>query len=176
MPALIAIFGDEAAWRYVEFFTANIRNPHTRRAYVRACTRFSPGARIAVWRQHDPAHDVAAYMEQLQDVISPPSVKQQLAAIRMLFDWLVIGQIVPTNPAASVRGPTHVVKTGKTPVLDGGEWRRLIDAIPTDTLRDLRDRALIATLACSFARDQRGPENEGRRSPIARCRLDDPAA
>ena len=51
-----------------------------------------------------------------------------------------------------MRGPKHVVKTGKTPVLDGKEWRRLIDAIPTDTVRDLRDRALIATLIYGFAR------------------------
>jgi integrase len=51
-----------------------------------------------------------------------------------------------------VRGPRHVVKTGKTPVLDGKEWRKLIDAISIDTARDLRDRALIATLTYSFAR------------------------
>jgi site-specific recombinase XerC len=81
-----------------------------------------------------------------------PAVKQQLAAVRMLFDWLVTGQVVPMNPAAAVRGPKHVVKTGKTPVLDGGEWRKLIDSIPTVTVRDLRDRALIATLTYSFAR------------------------
>jgi site-specific recombinase XerD len=82
----------------------------------------------------------------------PPDVKQQLAAIRMLFDWLILGQIVPANPASAVRGPKHVVKTGKTPVLDGKEWRKLLDAIPTGTVRDLRDRALIATLTYSFAR------------------------
>ena len=70
----------------------------------------------------------------------------------MLFDWLITGQVVPTNPASAVRGPKHVVKTGKTPVLEGKEWRRLIDAIPTDTVRDLRDRALIATLTYGFAR------------------------
>ncbi len=70
----------------------------------------------------------------------------------MLFDWLVVGQVVPHNPAASVRGPKHVVKMGKTPVLDGAEWRRLIDAIPTGTVRDRRDRALIATLTYTFAR------------------------
>ena len=79
-------------------------------------------------------------------------MKQQLAAIRMLFDWLITGQILPHNPAAAVRGPKHVVKTGKTPVLDGKEWRKLLDAIPTETVRDLRDRALIATLTYSFAR------------------------
>ena len=70
----------------------------------------------------------------------------------MLFDWLVTGQIVPMNPAAAVRGPKHVVKTGTTPVLEAAEWRKLVDSIPTDTLRDLRDRALIATLTYSFAR------------------------
>jgi site-specific recombinase XerD len=79
-------------------------------------------------------------------------VKQQLAAIRMLFDFLITGQILPHNPAAAVRGPKHVVKTGKTPVLDGKEWRKLLDAITTETVRDLRDRALIATLTYSFAR------------------------
>jgi site-specific recombinase XerD len=79
-------------------------------------------------------------------------VKQQLAAVRMLFDWLVVGQIVPGNPAAAVRGPKHVVKTGKTPVLEAEEWRKPLDSIPATTLRDLRDRALIATQTYSFAR------------------------
>ena len=64
----------------------------------------------------------------------------------------ITGQIVPLNPAAAVRGPKHVVKTGKTPVLEGEEWRTLIESIPTEALRDLRDRALIATLTYSFAR------------------------
>ena len=96
--------------------------------------------------------DVARYIEARQQTHSAPDVKQQLAAVRMLFDWLITGQVVPLNPAAAVRGPKHVVKTGKTPVLDGKEWRTLIESIPTETLRDLRDRALIATLTYSFAR------------------------
>jgi site-specific recombinase XerD len=153
VPALIADLGDQAGWRYVEFFSANIRNPHTRRAYARACSQF-----FAWCEQRDLTlaairpHDVATYIEQLQTQASAPSVKQQLAAVRMLFNWLVTGQVVPTNPAAAVRGPKHVVKTGSTPVLDGTEWRKLLDSIPTVTLRDLRDRALIATLTYSFAR------------------------
>jgi site-specific recombinase XerD len=153
VPALIANLGDEAAWRYVEFFTANIRNPHTRRAYARACSQFfvwceQRGLTLAAIRPHD----VATYIEQLQTQASAPSVKQQLAAVRMLFNWLITGQVVPANPAAAVRGPKHVVKTGTTPVLEGAEWRKLLDSIPTVTLRDLRDRALIATLTYSFAR------------------------
>src|SRR3984893_4164458 len=70
----------------------------------------------------------------------------------MLFDWLVVGQVVPANPASAVRRPKHVVKTGKTPVLEGTEWRKLLDSIPTVPSRGLRDLALIATLTYSFAR------------------------
>ena len=153
VPLLIASVSEQASWRYVEFFTANIRNANTRRAYARACSRFftwseDRGLTLNTIRPYD----VAAWVEALQQDHSAPGVKQQLAAVRMLFDWLVTGQIVPTNPAAAVRGPKHVVKTGKTPVLDGTEWRKLLDAIPTDTVRDLRDRALISTLTYSFAR------------------------
>ena len=153
VPALIAHAGEQAGWRYVEFFTANIRNANTRRAYARACNRFfgwceDRGLSLTGIR---PVH-VAAWVEQLQEKHGAPGVKQQLAAVRMLFDWLVIGQVVPMNPAAAVRGPKHIVKTGKTQVLDAAEWRKLIDSIPTETLRDLRDRALIATLTYSFAR------------------------
>ena len=153
VPATVAAEGEQASWRYIEFFTANIRNPNTRRAYARACGRFFAWCenRHITLSEIRP-FEVAAYVEGLQDTAAAPSVKQELAAIRMLFDWLVVGQIMPTNPASSVRGPTHVVKTGKTPVLDGVEWRRLLDAIPTETVRDMRDRALIATLTYSFAR------------------------
>jgi site-specific recombinase XerC len=77
------------------------------------------------------------------ETLAAPSVKQQLAAVRMLFDWLITGQVVPINPAAAVRGPKHVVKTGKTAVLDATERRKLVDSVPTDTLRD---RAPIAAL------------------------------
>jgi site-specific recombinase XerC len=55
--------------------------------------------------------------------LAAPSVKQRLAAIRHLFDWLVTGQVAPVNPAGSVRGPRHVVTSGQTPVLDPAEAR-----------------------------------------------------
>jgi site-specific recombinase XerC len=77
-------------------------------------------------------------------------VKQQPAAVRMLFDCLITGQVVPTNSAAAVSGPKNVVTTGKTPVLDGSKWRRLLDSIPTASVNALRDRALIAVLTYSF--------------------------
>jgi integrase len=65
---------------------------------------------------------------------------------------MVIGQIMPTNPAAAVRGPRHIVRRGKTPVLDPAEARQLIDAIDTTTVIGLRDRALIGLMVYSFAR------------------------
>jgi site-specific recombinase XerD len=153
VPVIVARAGNTAAWRYIDFFTANIRNQNTRRAYARACGSFltwcnERGLTLATIRPFD----VAVYVEALQAACAAPSVKQQLAAVRMLFDWLITGQVVPMNPASAVRGPKHVVKTGKTPVLEAAEWRRLVNAIPLETIRDLRDRALIATLTYSFAR------------------------
>jgi site-specific recombinase XerC len=98
-----------------------------------------------------PLH-VAAGIERQTQTSSAPTVKQQLAAIRHLFDWLVTGQIVPHNPAASVRGPSHITKKGKTPVLDASEARQLLDSIDVTTPIGLRDRALIALMVFPFAR------------------------
>jgi integrase len=108
---------------------------------------------------------VAAYIESHPG--SDPTRKQHLAAIRMLFDWLVTGQVVQFNPASPVRGPRHVVKRGKTLVLSAEDARQLIDSIPTrigpqpkegeedrrpPDLIGLRDRALIGVMVYSFAR------------------------
>src|SRR3954453_5495962 len=154
IPATIADAGEGAAHRFFEFFTANIRNPNTRRAYHRAALAFfawTQGRGLALGSIRPP--HVAAYIEeQLARGQSRPSVKQDLSGLRMLFDWLVVGQVVPMNPAASVRGPKHIVKTGKTPVLDKEEMRDLFQAIDASTLVGLRDRALIALMSYSFAR------------------------
>ncbi len=151
LPALIVVEGEQARWRFIEFFTANIRNPNTRAAYARAVGQFfgwveDHGLGL---RDINPVV-VAAYIEQHQG--SKPTVKQHLAAIRQLFDWLVTGQVVPTNPAASVRGPKHVVKRGKTPVLTAEQARELLDSIDISTIAGLRDRALIGVMVYSFAR------------------------
>ncbi len=99
----------------------------------------------------EPLH-VAAYVERITAEKSAPTVKQHLAAIRMLFDWLTSGGIIPFNPASSVRGPKFSVKRGKTPVLAADEARQLLDSIDTATLIGLRDRALIGVMVYSFAR------------------------
>jgi site-specific recombinase XerD len=150
----VAAAGEQAAIRFVEFFTANIRNINTRQAYARAVSDFFHWCEGRGLRRLDtvqPVH-VAGYIEQLGKSRAAPSVKQHLAAVRMLFDWLVVGQVVRSNPASVVRGPKHVIKRGKTPVLAPEEARELFSRIPTDTLIGLRDRALIGVLIYSFAR------------------------
>jgi integrase/recombinase XerD len=154
LPSLINRAGTRASWRFVEFFAANIRNKNTRAAYAQAVGQFFQWCdrrRITELEQIRPVM-IAGYIEEVVAARSKPTVKQHLAAIRMLFDWLVTGQVVPMNPASSVRGPKYVTKRGKTPVLKADEARRLLDSIPTDTIVGLRDRALIGIMCYSFAR------------------------
>ena len=181
VPTLFARAGEKAARRLIEFFTAEIRNPNTRAAYAHAVVMFDEWCqenRLSL-EQLGPFH-VASYVEFLLTVgpkrktkekagatiapsqkatkederkpLSKPTVKQHLAAIRMLFDYLVIGQVISSNPAASVRGPKFVQKKGKTPVLSREEARILLDSIPADSVAGLRDRALIGLMVYSFAR------------------------
>jgi site-specific recombinase XerD len=153
LPALFAPTA-EASKRFIEFFTANIRNPNTRKAYAWAVGEFAAWCEangLTELNDIEPVH-VAAYIEILWQRLSAPSVKQHLAAIRMLFDWLVVGQVLATNPASSVRGPKHSVRKGKTPVLAADEARTLLDSIDTGTLVGLRDRALIGLMVYTFAR------------------------
>lgn len=154
VPALVADAGETAAKRFIEFFTAHIRNPNTRAAYGRAvgdfcawCEENGLGRLAAI----EPVH-VAAWVEALGRSYAAPTVKQRLAAVRMLFDWLILGQVVPSNPASAVRGPKHVVAKGKTSVLSAEEARHLLNSLPIDTITGLRDRALIGLLVYSFAR------------------------
>ena len=144
----------KAAQRVLEFFTAQINNDHTRKAYLNATRRFADWCAVHGLHQLDQvqAFHVAAFVKDLQGQFSPPTVKQHLAAIRMLFDWLVTGHIMEVNPAHAVRGPKYVVKKGKTPVLQADEARALLDAIDTSTLVGMRDRALIGTMVYTFAR------------------------
>jgi len=88
VPALVVAAGERAGMRFLEFFAANIRNPHTRRAYARAADEF------LAWCAKAETRELAA-----------PSVKQRLAAVRHLFDWLVTGQVVPGAGCAGHRLP-----------------------------------------------------------------------
>lgn len=154
LPAMVAAAEPHAQARFLEFFAATIRNPHTRRAYARAAIDFfawCDARGVVALAQIQPLH-VAAWIEELGRDVSVPTVKQRLAGIRHLFDWLVRTQVVPHNPAVSVRGPAYSQRRGKTPVLDPAEARELIDAIDASTCIGLRDRALIGLMTYSFAR------------------------
>jgi len=154
LPAIVAAADDDTRERFLEFFASTIRNPHTRRAYRAAVQDFldwCETAGVSTFREVRPLH-VAAWIEQQSQTHKAPTAKQRLAAIRHLFNWLVNSQIVPINPAASVRGPTHIVRKGQTPMLEPAEARKLLDSIDTATPIGLRDRALIALMVYSFAR------------------------
>lgn len=154
LPALAVRLGKRGLRRFLEFFTVNIRNRNTREAYGRAAgafLRWCEDRGIREMAEIQPMH-VAAYIESLEAEYSKPTIKQHLACLRMMFDWLVVGQIVSSNPAHSVRGPKHSVSVGVTPVLSAEEARVLIDSIDTSSVIGLRDRAIIAVMIYSFAR------------------------
>lgn len=154
LPAPLIDAGQKAQVSFLEFFTANIQNANTRRAYYKASCEFLTWCYergVVSIPMIQPVH-VAAWIEDLGKTLSVPTVKQRLAAIRHLFDWFVVQQVVPVNPTASVRGPKHVVKRGKTPVLEPQETRHLIERIDTTKIVGLRDRALIGLMVYSFAR------------------------
>jgi len=128
------------------FFATQIRNRNTREAYLRAVRDFLGWVEIEAGIEDlldiEPLH-VAAWVEIKTQTYEAQSIKEQLTALRHLFDWLVTGHVLHTNPASFVRGPKFSYTKGKTPILTPNEARKLIRSIPTDTLVGLRDRALI---------------------------------
>ena len=137
IPPLLTAAGTKAVKRYMEFFAAHIRNRNTRHTYRRGVDDFlawCDDRRLSL-KDIEPIA-VAAYVEYLGTVYSKPTVKLHLAALRMFLDWPVLGQVIATNPAASVRGPRYVVKRGKTPVLTAKEARTLLDSINQPTTQN----------------------------------------
>ena len=157
VPAIIADAGEKAGKRFIEFFTATIRNKNTREAYARAIGDF-----FAWCHRHrltltgiQPV-DVAAYIEALTNAVRLRPSSSTWPPSRMCFDWLISGGVMESNPAAAVRGPKHVVKQGKTPVLKADEARELLDSI---IAREDRART-----------DRRGEERRGGRKTAAEPR------
>ncbi len=151
LPVIVRQVGDRASRSFVEFFTATIRNKNTRAAYARAVMQLLDWCEALGLSLHgiEPVV-VAADVEQHPG--SRSTVKQHLAAIRMLFDWFARKEVLPVNPATSVRGSSHVVRRGKTPVLTADQARALLDSIDVRTIAGLRDRALLGVMVYSFAR------------------------
>ncbi len=155
IPSIIEQDGPRASSRFLEFFAAQIRNPNTRTAYHRAAARFFDWSEHTAGINHlasiEPIH-VAAWIEHRTAQVSAPTVKQELAALRKLFDWLALGRVLQSNPASIVRGPSHSVTTGSTPILTANQARLLLSSIPPASIAGQRDRTLIALMIYSFAR------------------------
>jgi integrase/recombinase XerD len=153
-PILIERAGPSTRKKFFEFFTVPIRNANTRAAYYRAIQQF------LVWAERGGYQDlediepitVAAYIEMLQRRAAAPTVKQHMAAIRMLFSWLTEKGVLAMNPAREVKTERFSRTEGKTPAFVEGEVQRLLEAVETSTHTGLRDRALLGVLAYTFAR------------------------
>jgi len=163
LPPALAGLGRDGATAFRDYFTAQIRNKNTRLAYGRAVWRF------CAWleenyggvdlRNMQTIH-VSEFIEwmdtrgskSIDKAYAAPTVKQHLAAIRMLCGFLVVRQVLPINPALDVRGPKHVVTKGKTPHLTAEDARALFNSIDAGTVIGLRDRALLGLMVYSFAR------------------------
>src|ERR1700693_3655050 len=168
VPALIADAGDKASEHFLEFFAATIRNKNTRAAYMQAVAQLCRWCEGHELQLHTirPLH-VSAYRES--KALTAPSIKQHLAALRGLFNWLVIKQVVADNPALFVKGPRFSRKIGVTPIMEAKEVRVLLDSIPVTRrikvskehgggykevadIKGLRDRAAIVIMGYTFAR------------------------
>jgi site-specific recombinase XerD len=128
VPAIIASAGDKASEHFLEFFAATIRNKNTRAAYVQAVAQFCSwceenGLQLSKIR---PLH-VSAYIETKP--LTAPSIKRHLAALRGLFNWLVIKQVVPENPDPFVKGTRFSRQVGITPIMEAEQMRQLLDSI-----------------------------------------------
>ena len=151
LPRLIAEAGPAAAFAWDEFFSGQLRNPHTRVAYLRSVRTFlgwleERGVNLS---QVSPGL-VGSYLDQLD--LSPPSKKLVLAALRRFFDALVNRHVLMLNPAASVRAERYSAVEGKTPAISPDQARQLLAAIDAGTPVGLRDRAVIAMLIYTAAR------------------------
>jgi site-specific recombinase XerD len=159
----------EAARRFLEFFVTQINNDGTRKCYLNVVRHFCAwcdSRNIVELRRVEPMH-IASYLKTLErEGRAAPSIKLHLTALRGLFNWLIMGQIIAVNPAQAVRGPRHVVARGKTSVLTNEEVRKLMDHIAVTrkvtnrngvvsrepSIVGLRDRAFIAVMLYSFSR------------------------
>jgi site-specific recombinase XerD len=157
------MLSDPAGRRFLEFFTANLANRNTRlatRGAVGAFLTWCEERGVAELARIEPLH-VAAYREHVLPQYSVPTVKQHLASIRMLFDWLVTGQILAVNPASSVRAPRYSVSRGATPVLSSDQTGDLLQSIDIADVVGLRDSQMAALCPPSLRRSEFGSRSTG---------------
>ncbi len=151
IPQSISNAGSSAQFAWEEFFLGKLRNAYTRRAYLHAVRHFLSWAeRRQIELPRITPGMVGQYFDEL--AISTPSKKLYLAAIRSFLDVLVQRHVIVLNPALSVRTERYSATEGKTPEITVEQSRQLLNAIPSESVVDFRDRALIATLIYTAAR------------------------
>jgi site-specific recombinase XerD len=150
-PAIVEAAGGPALFAWDEFFSGEVRNPHTRTAYLRNVRRFLAWCeKKKVELARVTPGMVGRYLDQLKG--SPATKKQHLAAIRKFFDNLVLRHAIVLNPATSVRGERHQVIEGKTPEIGVDLARKLLRSIDVASVVGLRDRAAIGVMIYTAAR------------------------
>ena len=151
MPSLVSQAGHAARFAFEEFFHGQIRNPHTRKAYLHALRVFSDWcqARAVELVKVTPGH-VGRYLDALD--VAVPTRKVHLAALRRFFDELVMRHVIILNPALSVRSERYQAVEGKTPEIAIEHARRLLKGLEVTHSVGLRDRAIIGILIYTAAR------------------------
>ena len=129
MPRLVDQAGGNARFAWDELFSAELRNRHTRRAYLHAVRQFLAWceSRRLELGQITPGW-VGTYYDELHASI--PTKKQHLSALRCFFDRLVLRHAVGLNPAASVRGERYQLVEGKDAGDHGGSGARASEVHP----------------------------------------------
>ena len=174
---MVADLGEAAALRFIDFFTANIRNPNTRAAYAVAVRASSAGRTRGVPSSPHP-HAPRLRLRRAWPSYKAPTVKQHLAAIRMLFDWLIVGQVGRTQPPRCAARSTSSRKARRR-CSTATRPRQLLDSIDIgDRRRPARpgaDRAADLQLRPDLGRaahERRGllPAGQALVGPAARER------
>ena len=163
VPALIADLGPEATKRFFEFFTVPIRNRNTRIAYYHAIGQFLDWCRHCGFRHLEDIEPitVAAYIEQHSG--SPATIKQHMAAIRMMFSWLTEKGVLAMNPAREVKTPKFSRTEGKTPAPSAEEVQKLINSIDTSNVVGLRVQSHSRCASLHVRANRRGRVSPGQR-------------
>jgi integrase/recombinase XerD len=148
-PLTPAQFGDLAELPPEFEWLANLTNPKTRRAYkidVEEFIAFAGLSGLAELRSVTRAHVIAWRKDLEKRELAHSSIGRKLSALSALFDYLCEHNAVAGNPVDGVKRPMANGNEGSTPALGDAQARRLLEAPPADTLKGVRDRALLATL------------------------------
>ena len=141
----------KTAETFLELLGARVRNPNTRSAYRvawRSFLAFCSARQLEL--ENVKAYHVGAWLDQHPG--SKSTQRQHLAAVRLLFDHLMMRGVVEYNPAARVKPPKLVRESSRTPVFEQAEIAAFLASIKPNTLKGIRDKAIFSVLLYSWGR------------------------